>query len=455
MTIILLTILILEGLFLYAINSYYYGGVEQALSSKATVSSNFINRYAPSYSLSSKARYIFENIDKNESALVEVIKPSGEVFLDNSGFYNEKIINSPDFKQALKGETGVWKGKNGVGEGILAVSTPIWQDDNVIGVLRYTSSLEEVDKTVFNIVLFVLFIGIAVFLLALLVSILLSKSIVKPLEDLTKTAEQMALGNFNVEIPKPPYEDEIGKLAETLNYMAEEIVKTDKMKKDFISSISHELRTPLTSIKGWSETILTGSLENKEESVEGLNIIIRETDRLTNLVDDLLDFSRYQSMNIKLDKKYVPINSLVTQVKEELEIKAREKHQVINIKNTRANITAHVDPNRIKQVLLNILDNAIKFSPLNGIINITISSDGDDIKIIIEDKGRGIAEEDLASIKTRFYKADLKSPGSGLGLAIADEIITLHGGSLDIESVLHKGSKVSIILPNKKSFSSS
>ncbi len=447
LTIILLTIVVLEGLFLLAINNYYYGGVEQALISKATVSGNFINRYASGYSLTTKARYIFENIDKDELALVEVINPAGKVILDNSGFYNEKLVDSPDFNQALTGAPGVWKGNNEAGERILGVSTPIEQDNSVIGVLRYTTSLEEVDKTVLNIFIFVLSIGAAVLLLALLVSTLISRSIVRPIEELTKAAEEMTLGNFNVKISPPPYEDEIGKLSNTLNYMAKEIVKTDKMKNDFISSISHELRTPLTSIKGWSETILAGDLDDKEESREGLNIIIRETDRLVNLVEELLDFSKYQSMEIVLQRRNTNIEYLVKQVKEQLKIKAYAKDITISWENTAHNIIAYVDPNRFKQVLLNILDNAIKFTAPAGIIRITISNEDNYIKITIEDNGIGIREADLAKIKTRFYKADLKSAGSGLGLAIADEIITLHGGKLNIESSLDQGTRVRVLIP--------
>ncbi len=447
LTVILLTIIVLEGLFMVAIGNYYYGGVEESLVNKATLSANFINRYAPGYSLANKARYIFENVDKNELALVEVIKPNGEVLLDNSGFIQERFINDSGFHQAMQASLGLWRGRNVTGERILHVSTPIWQDEDVIGVLRYTTSLEKIDKTVLNIFLFTLLIGMSVLLAALLVSSLISRSIVKPIGELTEAAEEMAQGNFNINIPKPPYDDEIGKLSHTLSYMAGEVVKTDKLKNDFISSISHELRTPLTSIKGWSETILAGDLEDKEESRTGLNIVIKETDRLVNLVEELLDFSRYQTMEIALHKEKVDIADLVNEVKEQLEIKAIAKDITIEIENIATHTVVYIDNDRFKQVLLNILDNAIKFTPLAGNIKFLFSNDKDNLRISIMDNGIGIAPGDLANIKTRFYKANFNCAGSGLGLAIADEIIALHGGSLNILSNLDKGTQVEILMP--------
>lgn len=450
LAVILLTIIILEGLFIFTMTNYYYGGVEQALTNKATISSSFINRYAPSFSLNNKARYIFENIDKSELALVEVVNPLGQVVLDNSGFYPDKLVNTPELNVALKGNTGKWQGTSEVGERIIVVATPIWQDAEVIGVLRYTSSLTEVDKVVVNILLFALLIGGGVFLLAFLVSNLLSKSVVKPIRDLTIVAEQMALGNFTIQTPSLRYNDEIKKLADTLDYMAEEIIKTDKIKNDFISSISHELRTPLTSIKGWSETILAGDLDNKEESREGLNIVIRETDRLTLLVEELLDFSKYQSTTIILERENINIGEVIKRAIGQLKIKTNQKSIKVSLENKADNNWVYADYNRIMQVILNIIDNAIKFTPEEGLINITLTNKGNNVEVKVSDNGKGIEEEYLDKIKLKFYKADLKSVGSGLGLAIADEIMKLHGGSLLINSTLNEGTTVTILIPNYK-----
>ncbi|NLJ71841.1 MAG: HAMP domain-containing histidine kinase [Syntrophomonadaceae bacterium] len=452
LAVILLIILLLEGLFIFTLINYYYGGIEEALANKATVTSGFVHRYAPSHALQNQAFYIFENIDKNELALVEVVDPLGRVILDNSSFYPDKRVASPELKVALNGELAKWRGTSDIGERIVAVATPIWQDDKVVGVLRYTSSLEEVDKLVIKILLFACLIGIGVLLLGLLVSTYLSKSIVNPIRDLTLVAAEMAEGNFNITSPVLPNNDEIKKLADTLDYMAAEIVKTDKMKNDFISSISHELRTPLTSIKGWTETILAGNLEDKAESIMGLNIVNRETDRLTLLVEELLDFSRYQSTAIILETQYMDINELIEQTIAQLKIKAKSKNITVSFANSFNNGEIYADYNRILQVMLNVLDNAIKFTKPGGLITITTGQVGDCVEVVVTDNGIGIREVDLVKIKQKFYKADIKSSGSGLGLAIVEEIIKLHQGSLLIKSNYNEGTTVVIILPNKLSF---
>lgn len=447
LAVILLTIIVLEGLFIFTTINYYYGGVGEALLTKATISSNFVNRYAPSFSLDNKARYIFENIDKNEMALVEVVNGAGLVILDNSGFYPDKSIDSPDFGKALRGEVGKWQGRNKLGERVMAVATPLWRDGEVVGVLRYTSSLAAVDKTVKNILFFAFLIGLAVFLLALLISTLLSRTIVKPITDLTLVAEQMALGNLAIKTPDLKYDDEIKKLANTLDYMAAEIIKTDKIKNDFISSISHELRTPLTSIKGWTETILAADRMDTEENRQGLKIVIRETDRLTYLVEELLDFSKYQSTEIVLKRENIEMKEIINKAVEQLRIKAKEKEIRLNFKNQATNTRIYADYHRIMQVILNLLDNAIKFTPDRGTISIIINDNGDSLETIITDTGIGISKEDLDKIKLKFFKADLKTDGSGLGLAIVEEIVNLHGGDLIISSQINQGSRVIIKLP--------
>jgi signal transduction histidine kinase len=239
---------------------------------------------------------------------------------------------------------------------------------------------------------------------------------------------------------------EIGELSDTLNYMASEILKAEETKNDFISSVSHELRTPLTAIKGWGETILTGSFEDKEEIEKGLKVILRETDRLKNMVDELLDFS-------KLEGNKLVLNMEKTDIKEEIEeilrlYDGRAKKERISLQSKFAeNIPElSVDRNRFKQVIINILDNAMKFSPKDSNILINVSTLENELIIEIIDNGYGIAKEDLPKIKDKFFKGNSKKSGSGIGLAVCDKIIKLHGGSLELKSELNKGTNVIIKL---------
>ncbi|MBM7853933.1 signal transduction histidine kinase [Desulfohalotomaculum tongense] len=450
--IIFLTVLILESLFIGAVRQFYYGSVEEILVNRATVSANFYNRYLPDYNrvnvLKDKAKYILENTARDEPAKIEVLDCQGNVIVNSSGFTSNKKVDTPDFKAALKGETGVWKGKSeDTGERIIAVSNPLTKNDGrIVGVLRYVASMEKLHQVVTEITTIALAVGLLVVLLAVAVSLLLARSIIVPLDQVTSVAEQMAKGNFSIKAAK--YEDdEIGKLADTLNYMSDEIVKADKIKNDFLSSISHELRTPLTSIKGWGETLLSGKQENKEEAREGLRIICKEADRMIELVEDLLDFSRFQSGRIKIHFEKVNINQIVEEVSHQFVIKAREKniHLQVNLDRELQETTG--DFNRLKQVLINLLDNAVKFTPEKGEIVITTTGCPEAVKIEVADTGEGIAPHDLPRLTEKFYKANANRPGSGLGLSITSEIVKLHGGKMNIKSTPGRGTKVTVVLP--------
>jgi signal transduction histidine kinase len=224
------------------------------------------------------------------------------------------------------------------------------------------------------------------------------------------------------------------------------------MKKDFISTISHELTTPLTSIKGWGETLTLGNKDNVDELTQkGLQVIVSEAGRLEGFVEELLDFSRLQSgrMQLRLQK-----TDILAELEETLftfrERAVREGYEV-RTKVPEIPSVANADPNRLKQVFMNILDNALKYSRPGSKIFVKAEfvekDDREFAQIAIADQGCGISEEDLPYVKEKFYKANMSVRGSGIGLAVTNEIINLHGGFLDIDSVKDKGTLVTIQLP--------
>lgn len=234
-------------------------------------------------------------------------------------------------------------------------------------------------------------------------------------------------------------------MSKTLNYMADEIVKTDQLKNDFISSISHELRTPLTGIKGWAEMLGSPDGITEKEINFGLRMINSESDRLIKLVEDLLNFSRYESNRIELHPTRFAYATLVEEVTLQLQSKANEKNIRMKLDSTPVNIYA--DEDKIRQVLLNILENAIKFSPRDSEIVIKQYELNGKAICMIRDEGIGIKEEQLLHIMNSFYKADVKSVGAGLGLAISRTIILKHGGTIEVNSAYGKGTEVYIELP--------
>ena len=277
------------------------------------------------------------------------------------------------------------------------------------------------------------------------------RSIITPVKEINEATKLIAQGNLDVRIEKQ-YNDEIGDLADSINTMATEIAAADKMKNDFISTISHELRTPLTSIKGWGETLTLGNQDNVDPLTQrGLKVIVSEAGRLEGFVEELLDFSRLQSGRMKLR---LAKTDILAELEETLftfiERALREGYDV-RTSIPEVPSVANADANRLKQVFMNILDNALKYSRPGSKIFVKAGfvkrESKDFVQIIIADQGCGISAEDLPHVKEKFYKANVSVRGSGIGLAVTNEIVSLHGGTLDIDSVEGKGTLVTILLP--------
>ncbi|MCK8059415.1 MULTISPECIES: ATP-binding protein [unclassified Fusibacter] len=447
--IIFVTVLIFELIFTFGINSYYYQNIEQILKDRMQITVEVYDTFLGYESLGSKAKFILENASVPEYVDAQILDKQGNIIESTARFNSDHQVSTKEFLSAKSGSTSVWRGRSPeTDELIMAVSTPLSESGNIIGVLRYMTSIEEVDKTVKVYLLYAYLIGVGVLVVVLNLSTIMAKRIVEPIYELKAVADNIALGNFNIKAQKYA-EDELGELADTINYMAEEIMKTEKLKHDFISSISHELRTPLTSIKGWSETILTGSIENVEETKLGLEIISKETERLHGLVENLLDFSKLEAERIVLSK--IPLNlvELIERVFKQFSTVIKTSGLTYHVSSAEKEVIINGDRNRLKQVLINIVDNAIKHTPTGGAVVCQISLMEDKVILTIRDNGSGIAKEHLDRIVDRFYKANPNQGGSGLGLAITKRIVELHDGVLKIESELGKGTAVSVILPMK------
>ena len=261
------------------------------------------------------------------------------------------------------------------------------------------------------------------------------------------TAKKLAKGDFSERIAIRN-NDEIGELSRVFNDMADELENSEAIKNDFISSVSHELRTPLTAIKGWSETLQAGYDEDTYR--KGMTVITHETGRLEGMVEELLDFSRIQNGRFTLQMANIDI---IAELDDALLIytdKARKENKTIHYTEPEFLCVVYGDKNRLRQVFINVIDNAIKYSDPGGSVDISVEKGTDTLTITVADTGIGIAAVDIPKVKAKFYKADNTRRGSGIGLAVADEIISMHGGTLDIDSVLGKGTTVTITLPLKQ-----
>ncbi len=447
--VILVILIALEIAFAIGIRGYYYSGILQAVKSRASTSKSLLTSYAQdsSVNFSSQIRNMVSGFADKDKMELMAISHEGEVIITSSGFEPEGKYYMPDFDQAMENHTeyGEYRGIVN-GENILAVTllSPV-QDEN-LAALRFVVSLTAADNQIITMVALITLLGIAVILLVILSSSYFISSIVKPVGQVGETARKIAQGNFDVRLKKAN-DDEVGELCDVINYMAEELSTTEKLKNDFISSVSHELRTPLTAIKGWGETLKEDGCNDPEMMKKGMTVILNETDRLSQMVEDLLDFSRMQSGRFKLvfDK-----TDLLAELGEAvLMFTERAKREGISLIYNEPDlyVTVMGDKNRLRQVFINIIDNALKYSDSGDSVTIDAFRDREDVVIAVADTGCGIKAEDLAKVKTKFFKGNSTRRGSGIGLAVADEIISLHGGSLELDSVEQEGTTVTIRIP--------
>lgn len=450
MLIIVITVLILQVVLSNAVKTYYYKNIEDILTSQIEYSTDFYSKYFSSFTIDD---IIIGDIDlfwKYTTAQVQLLSLDGNLLMDSLGVVYENPINTSDVIKAKNMEKGVWVGyvhydKNPV----MAVSLPLKNHEAPIGIIRFITSLEETNKMINRIITLLILLGFVVIGISGLVSIFLANSIVKPMIEVTKLAEKMADGQLRIR-GEVKLDDEIGKLTSTLNYMAEELLKKEQIKNDFISSVSHELRTPLTSIKGWAITLQGDENIDHDLLADGLNIIETESDRLSKMVEELLDFSKFISGRITLEKSVFSIRDTVQMLEKQYKPRAKDDGIELSVRLADEVNLFLGDENRIKQLLTNLLDNAIKFTPMGGNIWVDVYMDNHNMIISVEDTGIGIPPEDLPRIKEKFYKGKGSKSHNGIGLSICEEIATLLNGNLEIESEVDKGTIARVILPIKE-----
>jgi len=338
------------------------------------------------------------------------------------------------------------------------VAVPIVSHDGSASFVVYIhdnkQTVQNLNAEIMIIILRAVLIGFAI---AVIISLIISKTLISPIQGMTKAAEAMADGDFSRKIPVESA-DEIGVLAKTFNGMAmqietmlEELKRVETLRREFVANVSHELRTPLTNIRSYAETISEDKDIPQELEDEFLRIIINQSDRMTNIVQDLLELSRHDSGASVLAIEEFSIEQAVRDVYAAIALEARRRKHVLNLELEWKLPSIKGDRAKIEQVLMNIIANALKYTPDGGTIAIYSGTSGDDVWVKIEDTGVGIPAEDLGRVFDRFYRVDKarsrESGGTGLGLSIAKEIIARHGGDITIESTPGIGTSVTVRLP--------
>ncbi len=378
---------------------------------------------------------------------VQVFDKNNKPLVSTSGFISENQ-NMPDFEEALLlNDTAVAKSESLDGQPVMAGTVLIYSDDGVyLGAYRWVTSMDATRRTFAWFIISEALIGIAFLAFTALSGMFFIKSIVRPIRDVSNIARKIAMGEFDsrIQIKK---NDEIGELCDSINYMASELSVAQNLKNDFISSVSHELRTPLTAIKGWGETAKMSIGVDEVLVNRGLDVVLSEADRLSSLVEELLDFSRMESGRMTVLSNPLNITMLLTESADMYKELARQQGIELVLTPPAEQLEVLGDTNRLKQVFINIIDNAVKYTESGGQVLINQIHEEACVRISVTDTGVGIPAQDIDRIKEKFYKANKTVRGSGIGLAVADEIIKQHQGLLFIESIEGTGTTATIVLP--------
>ncbi len=450
--VILAVVVILVICLSLAVKSFYYGTVDQALSGRSNELVNVFSNYTTGTSSDFSAAAISYVEDFSDKELMElmVINSAGRVIITSTGFAPDENEPMEDYHTAVSSPNGYgrWTGKLLSGEDVMAVTRTISNNQGThLGCVRYVVSLEPAKSRIMLTNILLIIVGLLIVVFVAISGMYFVRSIVNPVRELSDTAKLISQGDFKAKMEKLN-DDEIGDLCDSINDMATALDASEQMKNDFISRVSHELRTPLTAIKGWAETMQFG-MPDSETFEKGMNVIAKESTRLTGIVEELLDFSKIQSGRMILQTERIDILAELDEAIYMLKERAvsEGKHLLYDEPDILPPVLG--DRNRLKQVFINILDNALKYTQADGMIGVQAYFDKntDTIKIVVADNGFGISSDDLPKVKDKFYKANQQIGGSGIGLAVADEIVNMHNGSLELESGLGVGTTVTISFP--------
>ncbi len=441
--------LLIAGTFCVVMANYYYNMMLDGLKTRAAhaseyFSSNAVTNFREFYQSASSFASEFSERDIME---LQFINSSGRIMASSYGLTAGMAPGTPDIINAF--QTKKMEPFRGVdphtGEHIMSVCAPLLLDDQVVGAMRYVTSMSAVTRELLitvGVALGLLIVGVGMVYVSNMVFI---NNVVEPVAEVTETAKRIAGGSYGTQMENH-YRDEIGQLIDAINNMSAQISKSEKVKSEFISSVSHELRTPLTAINGWGETLLGDS--DPKQLKRGVGIILKESRRLTNMVEELLDFSKMEDGRFTLNIEQVDVQAeFEYTIYTYMELFKQDAIELHYESGDELFPPIPSDPERLKQVFCNVLDNAAKHGGAGRRIDAAAVCGGGKIVVTVRDYGPGIPEAELPFVKQKFYKGSSKARGSGIGLAVCEEIIRLHEGTFEIGNAEGGGCIVTITLP--------
>ncbi len=446
--IVLLILTLAVGAFAAMLWSYYYDGTADDLERKATSSANGFRMYTRS-DYRAAAQQTVNNYEDKSRLELQFLDTTGAVLFSGNDLTAGSTPSTPDIQKALNERSaGRWGGRDpDTGERIMAASSPVIYQGDVVGVIRYVTSLSAIDRQFTFSMTVIAAIALAIFAMVYFSNLYFVRSIVEPLAGITEIAQVIADGSYGVQIEKK-FDDEIGELTDAINNMSLKIRQAERTQSEFISSVSHELRTPLTAITGWAETIQNGECRSAADIRKGMSIIVSESKRLGNMVEELLEFSRIEDGRFTLSVEPLDLKAeLEDAVYTYTEFFGKEGITLNYSDGPEEMIPISGDPERLRQVFCNLLDNAAKHGGAGKRIDVSLFQEGAEGVIRVRDYGPGAPQGELPFLKNKFYKGSSKARGSGIGLAVCEEIVTRHEGELEVGNAEGGGFLVTIRLP--------
>lgn len=432
-------------------SAFCYSGVKSDLSNRAANTRDFFAEYTSQnynnfYQSCINYAKTFEDKDVLE---LQFIDAQGDIVVSSYGDWVVESPKTPEIREAMQfKDIRPFEGKDpSTGERIIAVSSAmVYSNGEVIGVLRYVTSTKLIDRQILQFAVLSLTALAIISIVVWFSSNYYIRSILVPVAEITEKAKRIAAGTYGIQI-SDGYDDEIGELAQTINDLSSQINQNEIMQREFISSLSHELRTPLTAITGWSETLLADDTLDADTR-RGMGIIQREGKRLTEMVVQLLDFNKMQdgrtTLNIEVSDIRAEFEDTIYMYSSRA---AQEQIRLHYYDNDEDIPEIPCDAERLRQVFLNILDNAAKHGGEGKKIDASIHLEDPDVVVRIRDYGPGIPEDEIPLVKRKFYKGSSKARGTGIGLAVCEEIVQMHNGELTLENAEGGGTLVTIRLP--------
>ena len=392
-------------------------------------------------------------LDLNLGTEVWVVDKKGAVIAAaaNHEYCEGNYLEASELEKMQSGSISVRKGQSQYfQEPVIRVIIPIIQEERVIGAIILYSPIQGIDKALASLSQMVLTAGIISLAIAFLIGIILSRRLSRPILTITEASISIAKGQKHVIVPTNTSIKEINQLGKTFNDMSSKVEANEERMKEFVANVSHELRSPLTSIKGFVEALIDNKGKTPEVQQRFLTIINDETDRLSLLVNDLLILSGSEG-EITLKHEIIELEDFIENVLTSFQSRVEEKSVNIRVSSDDDSILLKIDFNSFRQIIVNLVDNALKYSPPGGNVLISLRQSEEMISISIGDSGPGIPERDLPHIWDRFYRVDKdrsrETGGTGLGLAIVKQLTEKNGGQVEVESVLGTGSMFSVRFP--------